>query len=83
MTFFKDSSVGHLSAAIGHFFNVTVPLLVVSITIDKHHTPSSLKVEQLIVAVASLLVISQARDFFEQRFEKILLKQKTQSNLHH
>jgi hypothetical protein len=72
MALFKNSSVRSLIAIIAFLFDATIPLVVVASTIDKHQAPQSLKMEQLLIAVGSLFIISRARDFFEKRFEKVL-----------
>jgi len=75
MALFKNTycTIRFLAAVTTSLFDATIPLVVVAVVIDKHHTPQALKMEQLFVAVASLLVITYARDFLEQRFEKVLM----------
>jgi hypothetical protein len=75
MALFKNTycTIRFLAAVTTSCFDATIPLIVVAVIIDKHHTPQALKMEQLFVAVASLLVITYARDFLEQRFEKVLM----------
>jgi len=61
------------TVAIWAIFDAAIPFLVVAIAIDKHHTPQELKMEQLLVAVTSLFLITRCRDFLEHQFEKVLI----------
>ena len=68
----KNSSARNLIAFATFLFDATIPFVVVASTIETHHAPQLLKMEQLVLAVASLFVLSRARDFLEERFDKVL-----------
>jgi hypothetical protein len=72
MPLFHSTSFRSIVAIAAFLFDACVPLVVVASTIDQHHAPQSVKMEQLILAVASLFVLSCGRDYLEQRFEKVL-----------
>jgi hypothetical protein len=72
MPSFHNTSFRSIAAIAAFLFDAFIPLVVVASTIDQHHAPQSVKMEQLLLAVASLFVLSCGRDYLEQRFEKVL-----------
>lgn len=73
MALSNKGSFRYIAAVAAFLFDATIPLVVVASTIDQHHAaPQLVKMEQLLLAVASLFVLSRGRDYLEQRFEKVL-----------
>ena len=69
----ENFTLSTLATVAISIFDAAIPFLVVAIAIDKHHTPQELKMEQLLVAVTSLFLITRCRDFLEHQFEKVLI----------
>ena len=68
----RQTAMRSLFTTTAFLFDAIITIVVVANTIDHHQAPHTLKMEQLLVAVSLLFVVTRARDFFEQRFDKVL-----------